>query len=274
MERSRFKHVAVLSIVALLASYCRSLSPTACVGALKHAVAPARPQFTPLELTSQLQQPHAFVRRSNIIRLLVAGSGFSIGGPSAVGMTRRDLFSLILPTLRGTNATDEELKAIDVGANELSGSSPMPQNARDLLSGTWRLVFTTEADSLQAMGSSDKKIYKTINLEQGTTESSYPLLNGKKFNVSASISTGAGFQDADGEYPAGLRSSQTFSSARWVSGDIVIPAPSVGQALELPFSVPAWFVSIYLDERIQVTRSSRGNLGVWIRQGEAGDLPE
>jgi len=273
MDRSRFKNVVVLGIVALAASFFHN-RPTACVGAAHHAPVPARARFTPAELIGQIQQPHTFVQRSNIIRLLVAGSSFSTGGTPAAAMTRRDLFSLILPTLRGTNATDEELKAIDASADELARSIPLAQNARDLLSGTWRLVFTTEPDSLQAMGSSDKKIYKTINLEQGTTENSFPLLNGKRFNVSASISTGAGFQDANAEFPAGLRTLQTFLNARWVSGDIVIPAPPVGQVLELPFSMPAWFVTIYLDERVLVTRSSRGNLGVWLRQGAAGDLPE
>mmetsp|Transcript_49246 Transcript_49246/g.101608 ORF Transcript_49246/g.101608 Transcript_49246/m.101608 type:complete len:253 (-) Transcript_49246:7-765(-) len=170
---------------------------------------------------------------------------------------KKVLLQLADETGRGTTATPEQKQSMDSFALALASAEPSRPASAEMLSGTWNLVYTTEKEVLSLIGDPGVSVYQKLDSSAGTLGNSIVFTDGKRFDVSGTVSSGKQPEAAADGYPAGLRSSFRFvGAALTVNPSITVPLPPFGAG---------WFVSVYLDENLRVNRDSRGDLAIYFR---------
>ena len=187
-----------------------------------------------------------FVARSSSIKL----PNFS------VITAKKNLLTYVKPLARGTSCSKEEKQRVECLVDDLMIAVDASNMNRDfatspIVSGKWRLEYTTEAELLSLMGNPETVVTQSINMNNRGFLQNYVgfaggWCDGWEFTVDSSISG------------QGMRSSFEFSSAKLVipSPPLKIPLPPVGKG---------WFDNLYVDDTIRVNRESRGNTVVYSR---------
>ena len=195
----------------------------------------------------------------------------SIKGNAVAVKVRDELLELIANTRRGLALNDEESRTIKEEAFRLAETlrtCGQGSQSADFVNDTWRLLFTTEKETLFILKSFPTK--DTLQIEQGDTEgdgcnSVYQVIQldedgrGLLNNVIEFGSSSRAFivnskirAVQDGENGSGIGSSRiefqfTGAKLRW-SDNLTIPLPPFGAG---------WFDSIYVDDRYRVALDSR-----------------
>ncbi|PRW59761.1 cytochrome P450 [Chlorella sorokiniana] len=165
------------------------------------------------------------------------------------------LLSSIEPCQRGLSATQEQQAAVldAVAALGDLGSGSTTTDA-DKLSATWKLLWTTEKETLWILknaglfGTAAGDVFQVVDVEGGLLQNVITFPPEGAFIVDSAIST-AGPQ----------RTQFQFNAAT-----VKLPA---GRKLPLPPFGKGWFDTIYVDDRIRVAQDSRGDMLVVARDG-------
>lgn len=162
---------------------------------------------------------------------------------------KRDLLAVLDGCERGTLTTDDQKAEIFRLIDALAKLNPT-QVAGTLLSGRWKLLWTTEKETLAlagggVLGRAVTDVYQLIDAEKGTLSNNIDF-EGGAFEV-----------DSTCEPSDGIRVDFAFNAARVRFGDIALPLPPVGKG---------WFDCVYLDDEIRIVRDSRDDALIALRE--------
>jgi hypothetical protein len=196
--------------------------------------------------------------------------------PTAIAAAKR-IVELAESTERGTKTTPEAKKeilslALALRDDEAPLASGSAAAAKQLLSGTWRQLYSTEKETLfifttiaPLFGVKGEEAYQVIDAEAGRLQNVITFSNGAAFVVESTLSVEEEEQDEDqdeGEETGGplpLRCTFRFTGA-------TLKLPS-GKAFKLPPAGKGWFDTTYVDSGARVAFDVRGDTLVVERDG-------
>ncbi|GJP33983.1 hypothetical protein CLOM_g18469 [Closterium sp. NIES-68] len=154
--------------------------------------------------------------------------------------------------------TDEEINREILAAIEslerLVDVAVTVTTSDESLSATWKLLWTTEKETLfifkQApfFGTKAGETFQTIDVQGGTLSNTITFPPSGMFDVSASI-----------HVASAQRVNFQFTGARLVTASWTLPVPPFGQG---------WFDNTYIDNEIRISRDSRGDVLITERSTE------
>ena len=174
--------------------------------------------------------------------------------------TTTRLRTLLARSNRGVDADEEARRAIERAIDALADDGDDGRTNERRARGRWRLEYTTEKETLFLLGldRAATRAYQTIDGDAGRLRNEVIYQRGNTeivFTVDASIET-----------VSEKRVRFAFTSASIRFGDSVrVPIPPVGEG---------WFENVYVDEDIRVSRDSRGDTLVCVRDDVQRDAKE
>ena len=174
--------------------------------------------------------------------------------------TTTRLRTLLARSNRGVDADEEARRAIERAIDALADDGDDGRTNERRARGRWRLEYTTEKETLFLLGldRAATRAYQTIDGDAGRLRNEVIYQRGNTeivFTVDASIET-----------VSEKRVRFAFTSASIRFGDSVrVPIPPVGEG---------WFENVYVDEDIRVSRDSRGDTLVCVRDDAQRDAKE
>jgi len=174
--------------------------------------------------------------------------------------TTTRLRTLLARSNRGVDADEEARRAIERAIDALADDGDDGRTNERRAHGRWRLEYTTEKETLFLLGldRAATRAYQTIDGDAGRLRNEVIYQRGNTeivFTVDASIET-----------VSEKRVRFAFTSASIRFGDSVrVPIPPVGEG---------WFENVYVDEDIRVSRDSRGDTLVCVRDDVQRDAKE
>jgi len=162
---------------------------------------------------------------------------------------KRELLELLDGCKRGTLTSEGQKAEINRLVKALAQLNPT-ENAAACLSGRWKLLWTTEKETLSlvsngVLGRAVTDVFQLIDVQAGTLSNNIAFEDGA-FEVESTC-----------EPTGGIRVDFAFNAARVRFGDFTIPLPPVGKG---------WFDCIYLDEELRIVRDSRDDSLIAMRQ--------
>ncbi|CAI5466979.1 unnamed protein product [Closterium sp. Yama58-4] len=143
-------------------------------------------------------------------------------------------------------AAIESLERLGGGGSADGGKEAPVTTSNESLSATWKLLWTTEKETLfifkQApfFGTTAGDTFQTIDVGKGTLSNTITFPPSGMFDVSASI-----------QIASAQQVTFQFTGARLVTASWTLPVPPFGQG---------WFDNTYIDEEIRISRDSRGDV--------------
>mmetsp|Transcript_6988 Transcript_6988/g.12828 ORF Transcript_6988/g.12828 Transcript_6988/m.12828 type:complete len:216 (-) Transcript_6988:2871-3518(-) len=170
----------------------------------------------------------------------------------------QELVSLASSSDRGENLTSSSRSQVEDICNAVESEN----RSRDSsvggkeLSKTWKLLFTTEKETLFITSNAKKyfgletEVSQIIDLESGKLQNLIAFDNGAAFVVDSSIE---------------LEESSCRSNFSFVSAKFILPSGSV---IGLPPFGRGWFDTLYVDGQYRLARDSRGDILLVQNAGE------
>ncbi|PKA59586.1 putative plastid-lipid-associated protein 11, chloroplastic [Apostasia shenzhenica] len=208
---------------------------------------PIASSVLPGVIPSPTQIPNPKIPRVSICRrLLRSPASRSIGSGESL-RAKADLLRLVSDQERGLRTqTDPSKRAEIIGAiDDLAVHGEGTVTTGPSLSGTWRMLWTTEKEQLFIIknaglfGTAAGDVLQVIDVEMGVLNNVITFPPSGDLLVRSSI---------EPEPPQ--RVNFRFTSAVLRGSNWEIPLPPFGQG---------WFESVYLDEEIRVVRDIRGD---------------
>jgi len=176
----------------------------------------------------------------------------SFAGPLELAqrwLLKRDLLALLEGSAQGTKTTAAEQAEIDRLIDALAALNPTAE-AGPKLSGRWKLLWTTEKETLAlvaggVLGRSVTEVFQLIDTGAGTL-SNVIGFEGGAFEVDSTCEPGTG-----------IRVDFSFNAARVRFGDFALPLPPVGRG---------WFDCVYIDDELRIVRDSRSDALIAVRE--------
>lgn len=187
---------------------------------------------------------------------------------------KEELFKAIAPVKRGLQITDDQKKTIfaSIAYLEESNPTPKPTEALDLLTGDWRLLFTTSQDLLgfdRIPGLRLGEIYQCIRATEGKVYNvaeifSLPFLEGlisvsASFNVVSAQRVKVNFERS----VIGLQRPLGYQGIK----EFVQLLQSGTKLRAIDFKIKnneqkGWLETTYLDQDLRIGRGNEGSLFV------------
>lgn len=171
------------------------------------------------------------------------------GAKGQVDRAKQELKELCRPLNRGVSSSAETRVAIERLIDDISRKSKAQgtlfAERADLLSHTWHLLFTTEAELLALIKDPSTVVSQTLDVEKSSLINSVVFKNGIRFTVDSSL------------IGAGIRSDFVFRAA-----SLALP---FGLTIPLPPFGKGWFDNLYVDSSIRIVRDVRGDTSVYTR---------
>jgi len=164
-------------------------------------------------------------------------------------LLKRELRALLDDSDRGTQTSEAQKLEIERLIDALAALNPT-EVAATRLTGRWRLLWTTEKETLAlagggVLGRAVTDVYQLIDTAAGTLSNRIDFQGGA-FEVDSSC-----------EPSNGIRVGFSFNAARIRFGDFTLPLPPVGKG---------WFDCVYLDEELRIVRDSRDDTLIALRK--------
>jgi len=196
------------------------------------------------------QNTHRLCRPSvRIVRAALAP--FAAGPLEAVQRWsfKRELLELLDGCERGTLTSEGQKAEINRLVEALVQLNPT-EKAAARLSGRWKLLWTTEKETLSlvsngVLGRAVTDVFQLIDVQAGTLSNNIAFEDGA-FEVESTC-----------EPSKGIRVDFAFTAARVSFGDLTVPLPPVGKG---------WFDCVYLDDELRIVRDSRDDSLIAMRQ--------
>jgi len=164
-------------------------------------------------------------------------------------LLKRSLLEAIQDCDRGVSTSELQSKEIGRLIDELAKLNPT-EVARDCLGGRWKLLWTTEKETLSLVkggffGRPVTEVFQLIDTQEGSLSNNIEF-DGGAFEVDSSCEPGDG-----------IRVDFAFKGAKIRFGDFALPLPPVGQG---------WFDCVYLDDELRIVRDSRDDALIAMRE--------
>lgn len=166
--------------------------------------------------------------------------------------TLKRLFNTIDGSNKGLSTSSSSLAIIKECFEELEASGPTGSEKN--INGTWRLVYTTEKETLfilknaSIFGTTASEVFQVINTAAGTLQNVIEFPPEGAFIVNSSL-----------EWEGNGRTNFKFNGA-------TIKLPN-DRRLNLPPVGKGWFKSIYCDGKYRLARDVRGDYLVVVKDG-------
>jgi len=164
-----------------------------------------------------------------------------------------DILAVVSDTNRGCSTSGSQRASIDAAIGTLEGAGNDASLFNKGLSATWKLLWTTEKETLF--------IIRNANLFQTTAGEVYQIIDTDKAtlqNVIVFPPKGAFVIETKIEQSGDQRVKFEFEKA-------VLKLPK--RDIKLPPYGKGWFDNVYLDSRIRVSKDIRGNVLITARDG-------
>nr|GEX65215.1 hypothetical protein [Tanacetum cinerariifolium] len=200
-----------------------------------------------LPAISNTFKPFIQTRTRNLINLTTHSSLTSQPQPQSLSSAKSHLLNLISDQNRGLKTQDDPKRLAEIGVaiESIALMNRDQVTTNSLLSGTWRLLWTTEKEQLFIIKNAD-----VFGTEAGDVLQVIDVENKSLNNVITFPPHGVFFVRSGIEIASDQRVNFRFTGAVLRGKDWEFPLPPFGKG---------WFESVYLDEEIRVVKDIRGD---------------